>query len=334
MGHPVTPSTDVTAPRDAGFTLAAVRHRGELIAHCYRMLGSPHDAEDVVQETYLRAWRSFGSYDASRASLRTWLYRIATNACLTALDQRQRRALPSGLGAPSDDPQADLRAALPDAAWVQPVPDSMVTSDPAAVVADRASLRLALVVAYQHLPARQRAALLLCDVLRIPAAEAAEILDTSPAAINSSLQRARAHLRTVAPDAECVAEPNDAAARAILDRYARAFEHADLADLGAVLREDVVWEMPPVPDWFLGRDRVLALVAGRCPAFAGRPGGSRMVRIRANAQAAFAMYTPEGDYWTAHSIHVLDLAGDGVARVVDFQDPGLFATFGLSATTS
>jgi len=230
-------------------------HRAELLAHCYRMLGSVDDAEDVVQETMLRAWRARDGYDPGRASPRTWLYRIATNACLTVLAGRARRPLPSGLGAPpSDDVDAPLTPAF-DIPWLQPFPDARLSAagdDPAATVVQRGSLRLALVASLQMLPPKQRAVLLLREVLEFPAAEVADLLDTSVPAVNSALQRARAALSGVGEGS--VAEPTDRVTRDTVDRYVRAFEIADVDGLVGLLTADAVMEMPPVPLWYRGRD--------------------------------------------------------------------------------
>src|SRR5580704_5755698 len=210
--------------------------RPELLAHCYRMLGSVHDAEDQVQETMIRAWRSYGDFEG-RASLRTWLHRIATNACLRALENSGRRPLPSGLGGPSEYPEAPLAAARPEVPWLQPIPD-------------------ALVGAFQYLPARQRAVLILRDVLRWRAAEVADLLGTTTAAVNGMLQRARARLEQAAPDQDQIHEPADPADRALLDRYATAFQNADITAVMQLLREDAVFEMPPEPIWFTGRELI------------------------------------------------------------------------------
>jgi RNA polymerase sigma-70 factor (ECF subfamily) len=202
------------------------------------------DAEDLVQETYLRAWRSYGGFQG-RSSLRTWLYQIATNACLTALQHQGRRPLPSGLGGPGEDPEATAARAGAEVPWLQPIPDALVppeSDDPAAIVASRDSFRLALVAALQYLPGRQRAVLLLRDVLAFPASEVAEVLDTSTAAVKSALQRARARLEQVAPAADQVTEPTEPEARALLDQYIAAFEHADAAALERLLRS-----RPPSP---------------------------------------------------------------------------------------
>src|SRR5579863_2153628 len=221
--------------------------RPELLAHCYRMLGSVYDAEDQVQETLVRAWRSYSDFQG-RSSLRTWLYRIATNACLRAIENRARRPLPSGLGAPGDDPDGPLAPVLPEVRWLQPIPDALVfpgPADPAAVAVSRESVRLALVAALQYLPGRQRAVLILRDVLGWHAAEVADLLGITPAAANSLLQRARERLRQAAPGTDEMREPADAGQRALLDAYAEAFAGADVGALTKLLREDAVLEMPP-----------------------------------------------------------------------------------------
>jgi RNA polymerase sigma-70 factor (ECF subfamily) len=303
--------------------------RRELLAHCYRMLGSVHDAEDLVQETFLRAWRSYDEFEG-RASLRTWLYRIATNACLTALESRGRRALPSGLAGPNTDAAAPIAPALPEVTWLQPIPDALVdpeSADPASIVASRQDLRLAMVAALQYLPARQRSVLILRDVLGWRAAEIAELLGTTSAAVNSMLQRARAQLDQVAPAMDEVAELADADQRELLDRYAAAFENADITALTELLRADAVWEMPPVPTWFVGPAAIGRVALSRCTVFTV---GGRMVPTRANGQPAFALYVPDdGGVLRAHSLHVLTVTGSAVARVVAFHDLALFATFGL-----
>ncbi|MBB3733930.1 RNA polymerase subunit sigma-70 [Nonomuraea dietziae] len=212
-------------------------YRRELLAHCYRMLGSLDDAEDLVQETYLRAWRAFERFEG-RSSVRNWLYRIATNACLTALDHASRKVLPSGLMDPGDDPYSPPPSADADVPWIQPMPDALVepeSQDPAAIVTARESVRLALIASLQYLPARQRAVLILREVLAFPAAEVAQMLGTSVPAVKSLLQRARAALEEAAPSTDHVLEPSDPQARVLLERYMEAFEKSDAAALQKIL---------------------------------------------------------------------------------------------------
>jgi RNA polymerase sigma-70 factor (ECF subfamily) len=313
--------------------------RGELLAHCYRMLGSAEDAEDLVQETYLRAWRSYQAFEG-RASVRTWLYRIATNACLTALERRPRRPLPSGLAGPADDPAVPLLAA-PEVTWLRPIPDALLAAphaDPAAIAASRAGIRLAFVAALQHLTARQRAMLILRDVLDWSAAEVADLLGTTTTAVNSGLRRARAQLAEAQltramPAEDELAEPAGPAQRAVLDRFASAFENADITLLAELLRQDVALEMPPMRAWFRGREAVIAFFAANlftsAPASA-RPGGFRMVQVLANGQPAFAAYQlgPDGAFH-AHAITVPTVTSSGISRIITFLDPGLLELFGL-----
>jgi RNA polymerase sigma-70 factor, ECF subfamily len=316
----------MTASTD--FTDQTHLFRGELLAYCYRMLGSVDEAEDLVQETYLRAWRSFGRFEG-RSSVRTWLYRIATNACLTALERRGRRPLPSGLGGPADDPGIPL-AAAPEVPWLQPVPDALLTADgddPARAVAARAGIRLALVAAQQYLPARQRAMLILRDVLGWPAAEVAALLGTTTTAVNSGLRRARAQLARTLPAEEQTTEPNDPVRRAILDRFTAAFENGDADALAELLRKDALLEMPPLPGWFAGQDTIRDFLATQV--LTG-PGLYQLVPTAANSQPAFAAYQrePSGTY-RAHAILVLDLSPAAITRIVIFLDPALFGRFRL-----
>jgi RNA polymerase sigma-70 factor, ECF subfamily len=310
-------------PAQEDFIERATPFRAELIAHCYRMLGSVHDAEDLVQETYLRGWRGYQAFE-ERAALRTWLYRIATTACLRALQNRARRVLPAGLGDGSDDPDTDPDGNGGSYHWIEPLPDALT---PETAVTARQSVRLAVATALQELPARQRAVLILRDVVQFSAAEVAELLETTPAAVNSALQRARGHLAEVAPSEEDVAEPDDAARRELLDRYCAAFENADLAALTELLQTDVRLEMPPLPIWFTGRDAVTRFLARR--AFTG-PGDMVLVPTAANGQPAVAEYRrAAAGVLRAHSIHVLDTGRSGVAALTVFLDPGLFSAFGL-----
>jgi RNA polymerase sigma-70 factor, ECF subfamily len=304
------------------------RFRGELLAHCYRMAGSAEEAEDLVQETYLRAWRSFDGFEG-RSSLRTWLYRIATNVCLTELERRGRRPLPSGLGGPSGDPEA-LVVAGPEVPWLQPFPDALLAAerdDPAAVAASRAGIRLAFVAALQHLSARQRAVLILRDVLEWPAGQVADVLGTTTTAVNSGLRRARAQLARALPAEDELAEPADPDRRALLDRFAAAIEDADASALAQLLAEDVVLEMPPALTWFAGRQAVVGFTASQ---LLTGPGALRLVPVMANGQPAFAVYQRErGRAYHAHAVQVLTVTATGIARIVAFADPGLFTLFGL-----
>jgi RNA polymerase sigma-70 factor (ECF subfamily) len=309
------------------FTGQTDRFRGELLAHCYRMLGSAEEAEDLVQETYLRAWRSFDGFEG-RASVRTWLYRIATNVCLTAIERRGRRPLPSGLGGPADDPEAPL-AAGPEVPWLQPFPGPLAAEhqDPAAAAVSRAGIRLAFVAALQYLSARQRAMLILRDVLEWPAAEVADLLGTTTTAVNSGLRRARAQLAQALPAEDELAEPAEPAARALLDRFATAIENADASALAALLAADVTLEMPPVLTWFTGRRTVVRFIASN---FLTAPRRERLVPVTANGQPAFAVYQREpGGAYRAHAVQVLTVTAKGIARIVAFADPGLVASFGL-----
>jgi RNA polymerase sigma-70 factor (ECF subfamily) len=307
-------------------------YRHELLAHCYRMLGSVHDAEDLVQETYLRAWRAYDSFEG-RSSLRTWLYRIATNVCLTALESRNKRPLPTGLGAPSSDPEATL-VQQPEVPWLEPVPDAMVgaeATDPAAIVTSRESIRLAFIAALQHLPPRQRAVLILRDVLKWRAAEVAELLDTTTTAVNSTLQRARAQLENVAPAEDTVVEPTTPEQRELLEKYVAAFESYDVAAIVELFTKDAVWEMPPFTGWYQGPETLGRLISTQCPA--QRAGDMLMVPTSANGQPAFGLYMRgEDGVHRAFHLQTLTLVGDRVSHVAAFFDTGLFERFGLPET--
>ncbi|MGH3450918.1 MAG: sigma-70 family RNA polymerase sigma factor [Haloechinothrix sp.] len=317
-------------PVDTDFVSQADPFRRELLAHCYRMLGSVHEAEDLVQETYLRAWRSYEKFEG-RSSLRTWLHRIATSACLTALEGRNRRPLPTGLGGPSELPEADLveRQEVP---WLEPIPSSFVDNegtDPAAIVTARETTRLALIAALQHLPPRQRAVLILRDVLKWRAAEVADALDTTTTAVNSILQRARAQLEQVAPTEDAVVEPTDADQRKLLERYVTAFEDYDVAAIVELFTSDAVFEMPPFLDWVKGAEYIGRLIEAQCPAQG--PGDLRMLPTEANGQPAFAMYLRDREDGLHHAfgLHVVTPSKSGVSHVAVFFDVALFATFGL-----
>ncbi|WP_426503563.1 RNA polymerase subunit sigma-70 [Dactylosporangium sp. McL0621] len=297
---------------DEDFTARTGGYRGELLAHCYRMLGSAEEAEDLVQETYLRAWRGWGAFQG-RAAVRTWLYRIATNACLTALRRRARRPLPSGLGGPAADPAAPMSATA-EVPWLQPFPDALLAAadaDPAAVAQARAGVRLALVAALQHLSARQRAVLLLRDVLQRPAAEVAALLGTTTTAVNSGLRRARALLAASHPVADELAEPPEPARRALLDRFAAAIEAADVRAFAALLRDDVTLEMPPFAAWFAGRAAVvrcaeLHLLTG--------PGDLRLDPTRANGREGFLVYRHN----RPHAVLLPVPKAGGIVEIISF----------------
>ena len=314
---------------DDEFLQQANPFRRELLAHCDRMLGSVHDAEDLVQETYLRAWRAYDRFEG-RSSLRTWLHRIATTVCLTALENRGKRPLPTGLGAPDSAPQ-DALDEQREVPWLEPVPDAMLPerADPAAIVAERESTRLAFVAALQHLQPKQRAVLLLREVLKWRAAEVAELLGTTTAAVNSSLQRARAQLEQAAPAQDDVIEPLEPRQRAMLQEWVAAFEAKDVSAIVALFTSDAVWEMPPFTGWYTGPATIGELIAQRCPA---GPGDMRLVGTAANGQPAFGVYMrgPHGEF-EPFQLQVLTLAGGRVRHVVAFGDPGLFETFGLPA---
>jgi len=313
---------------DTEFVEQADPYRRELLAHCYRMLGSVYDAEDLVQETYVRAWRSYDRFEG-RSSMRTWLHRIATNACLNALESRQRRPLPIGLGGPSSDPGDQLieRHEVP---WLEPMPDSLLTADPAAVVTGRESIRLAVVAAMQFLPPRQRAVLILRDVLQWPAAEVAEMLDMTVASVNSALQRARAQLKDTTVSADEMTEPDEAAQRDLLDRFVAAFEAKDITALVGIFTTDAVWEMPPFTGWYVGGPDIARLVDTQCPAEG--PGDMRLVPTMANGQYAFGLYMRDGDTYRPFNLPVLTLSKDGVSHVACFFDLRLFEKFGLPAS--
>ncbi|NED94704.1 sigma-70 family RNA polymerase sigma factor [Phytoactinopolyspora alkaliphila] len=317
------------APVKEDFAQLADPYRRELMAHCYRMLGSVHDAEDLVQETYLRAWKAYEKFEG-RSSLRTWLYRIATSACLTALEGRNRRPMPTGLGAPSSDPTDDI-AEHNEVPWLEPIPDSSVGedgSDPASIVAGRESIRLAFIAALQHLPPRQRAVLVLRDVLKWRAAEVADAIGITTAAVNSLLQRARAQLEQAAPTEDDVTAPTSAEQRELLDRYATAFENYDVTAMVELFTSDAVWEMPPFPTWYQGPENIVGLIQHQCPAEGA--GDMRLIPASANGQPAFGVYM-RGDDGVHHKfgLQVLTMRASRVAHVAMFFDVSLFEAFGL-----
>ena len=317
------------APVREDFVQAADPYRRELLAHCYRMLGSVQDAEDLVQETYLRAWRAYDRFEG-RSSLRTWLYRIATSACLSALESRSRRPLPTGLGEPSAEADAAL-VKKTDVPWLEPIPDVFVDggeSDPAAAVTSRQSVRLAFIAALQHLPPRQRAVLVLRDVLQFKAAEVAEAVGVSTAAVNSLLQRARAQLDEASLREEEISEPTSAEQRELLDRYVKAFEDYDVPAIVELFTSDAVWEMPPFTAWYQGPETIGQLIATKCPAEG--PGDQVLVPTTANGQPAFGLYMlGEDGVHRAFHLQVLDVTPAGVRHVAAFFDTSLFEKFGL-----
>ncbi len=330
------------AAPDAEFEELLRRHRRELLAHCYRMVGSASEAEDLVQETYLRAWRAYGGFEG-RSSVRTWLYRIATNVCLTSLEGRDRRPLPTGLGAPSLPAEAPLVER--EIAWLGPLPDALVTpADPAEVAVEMDSVRLAFVAALQHLPARQRAVLILCEVLSWTAAEAAEALETSVPAVNSALQRARATMGS--RDTSAPTQPLDGRQRKMLDAYVAAFWRKDVDAIAALLTSDAVWEMPPWQGWYQGARTIAELVDWNCP---GQRYDMPMLATSCNGQPAFGLYMREccllgpasydrgqarDDVFVPFQLHVLELGGDKISHVVAFFDPVAFGQAGLPSSLS
>jgi len=292
------------------------------------MTGSVHDAEDSVQETYARAWRAFDRFE-ERSSVRTWLYRIATNVCLTSLNSRQRRLLPSGLGPPSSDPYAPAAPAPSDVAWLQPISDSWLLderADPAEVAAARQTVRLALIAAAQILPPRQRVAFFLCDVLDRPGAEAAAVLGVSVGALKSLLQRARARLEQHPMVDEGLAEPTDERARRLLDRYVAAFEHSDMAEIERLLVDDAILEMAGTATWFSGKATCVPFIAAQA---IGQAGDWRMAPLLANGQLAVAAYhLDDGDTYHPFAIVVLATTLTHLTRISLFPEPALFSRFG------
>jgi RNA polymerase sigma-70 factor (ECF subfamily) len=299
------------------------QYRRELTAHCYRMLGSPFEAEDAVQETLLRAWRNLDRFEG-RSALRSWLYRIATNVCLDMLQGRERRARPMDLG-PAGEPVAENLHTLPEVTWIQPVPDGLV-ADPADAVATRDTIRLAFVAALQHLPPRQRAVLILCEVLRWKASEVAELLGTSVASVNSALQRARATLQETEITPESSFEAPD---RELLERYVKAFEAYDMETLTALIREDATQSMPPYDLWLSGRDDIFAWWWG--PGIGCK--GSRVVPVSsANGSPAFGQYKPSemGEGYEPWGLQVLEISDGRIGELTFFLDTDtLFPLFGL-----
>jgi RNA polymerase sigma-70 factor, ECF subfamily len=307
------------------------QHRGALTAYCYRMLGSPFEAEDAVQDTFLRAWRSLDRFEG-RATLRSWLYRIATNVCLDMLDGRNRRARPMDLG-PARSPDGPIGDTLPETTWIEPLPDRVVApdGDPADVAVSRETIRLAFVAALQHLPSRQRAALILCEVLGWKATEVAELLNSSVASVNSALQRARATLEGGDVGVSDPAPSLDESDRELLARYVEAFERYDMDALTALIYEDATQSMPPYELWLSGRDDILRWWVG--PGAGCR--GSRVIpTVAANGSPAFGQYKPSasGSGYDPWALQVLEISHGRIVEFTFFLDTErLFPLFGLPA---
>jgi RNA polymerase sigma-70 factor (ECF subfamily) len=329
---PLSITSDAVALRSALLSPSDLEpFRRELTGYCYRMLGSGFEAEDAVQEAMLRAWRNAETFEG-RSSVRSWLYRIATNVCIDMQRSVQRRARPMEMGPASPPVESHLGPLLPEATWVTPIPDARVApehGDPAEIAQYRESVRLAFITALQHLPARQRAALILCEVLSWPAAEVAELLTTSVAAVNSALQRARATLRALPPEDH--PEPFDDARAELLERYVDAFERYDIERLVALLRDDAVQSMPPFAMWIKGAAEI-----GRWMVEPGPSGcrGSRLVPTSANGCPAYGQYRPDPSGGYSHwALQVLEISQGkitGLAYFLAVMSPErLFADFGL-----
>src|SRR5436309_868912 len=305
------------------------QHRRELTAYCYRMLGSPFEAEDAVQDTMLRAWRGIGRFEG-RAALRSWLYRIATNVCLDMLSGRSRRARPMDLGPAREPVEANL-SALPEVTWIEPVPDERVLpeSDPAELAVARETVRLAFVAALQRLPPRQRAVLILCEVLRWKASEVAELLETSVASVNSALQRARSTLEASNVQSTDPAPELDEANRELLARYVDAFQRYDIGALTSLIQEDAKQSMPPYDLWLEGRKDIVEWWLG--PGIGCR--GSRVIAtVAANGSPAFGQYKPSesGSGFDPWALQVLELSGGRIVELTFFLDTErVFPLFGL-----
>ena len=318
-------------------------YRRELQVHCYRILGSLHEAEDMVQETLLKAWKRLDSYEG-RASFRAWLYKIATNTCLDFLDRRRsRRLLPVDVG-PASDPELSIQPPATEITWLEPFPDEWLRDtsavNPEARYSDLESISLSFMTALQYLPPRQRAVLILRDVLDFSAAESAEVLEITVSSANSALHRARVTLAQRYHGSEF--EPSESPAHDertqwLLDHFVRAWESADVAGLVALLKEDAMLAMPPSPSWYQGREAIRVFVAGtvfgETGMFAGKaPGRWRLIATRANACPAFALYQRgDQDEYQAFGLHVLGHDPDGLSSIFSFIDPSLPASFGLPA---
>jgi RNA polymerase sigma-70 factor (ECF subfamily) len=323
------------------FRILFDRHRRAIHVHCYRLLGSLHDAEDLTQETFLRAWRRLSTFQG-RASLRSWLYRIATNACLDALERQPKRVLPPAV-VDADDPSRAPRGPVTEVAWLEPYPDVLLDErqetapDPGAALVARETMELAFLAAIQHLPARQRAVLILRDVVRLSAREVSELLDSTVPAVNGALKRARATLRSELPESHLdlsSSRARDEEEQTLLFRYVRAWEEADIDSLLALLKEEATFSMPPSPSWYAGRDAIRVFLA--TSVFG--PGGYHAIRgetkllpTRANKQPAVAVYTwtTEDEAFRPQAIMVLSLTDGLIDAIVGFTDTSLFEAFEL-----
>jgi RNA polymerase sigma-70 factor (ECF subfamily) len=323
---------------ESAFRRLVAPFRRELRAHCYRMAGSIHEADDLLQESLLKAWRGLASFEG-RSSLRTWLYTVTTRACLDVLDKRSSRVLPQDLQ-PAADPNAPTGPPRMEPIWIEPCPADVyrdAPESPEAAYSAKESVALAFLVALQLLPAKQRAVLILRDVLGWQASDCADLLELSVAAVNSALQRARETLQKRAPSlrdhpARAI---DDAATRTLLERYVRAWELADVPLLVSLLKEDAKLAMPPLPEWIEGKEAIGASIAGMVLGPDAR-GSFRLVASEANGCIAFAAYQrkSDGEPFSALALHVLELEGDHIASITAFLDPRLFGAFGLAATLS
>jgi RNA polymerase sigma-70 factor (ECF subfamily) len=319
---------------EAAFAALVEPYRGALHAHCYRMLGSVHDAEDALQDALLRAWRALGRFEG-RSSLRTWLYTIATNACLKAIERGRRLVLPVDYG-PAADPHDDPGPPLVETVWIEPYPDERLgladaVAGPEARYEQRESVELAFIAALQHLPARQRAVLILRDVLGFSGEEVAVALETTPASVYSALQRAHKSVDARLPERSqqaALRALGDDALREVVDAFVGAWERGDVDAIAAMLTEEATIAMPPMATWYRGRDAVVGFLR-RFPLTPDRRW--RVVPVGANGQVAFAFYRWDDDAraFAAHSVNLLAFEGARIGDQVAFLEPGLFATFGL-----
>ena len=329
LATPGQPAATATFPGSDTTEASLEQYRAELTGYAYRMLGSAFEAEDAVQETFIRAWRGLDRFEG-RSALRSWLYRIATNVCLDMLSSRERRARPMDLG-PALTADSALGPALPDGKWIEPVPDARVVpigGDPAEATVLRETIRLGFVAALQHLPPRQRAVLILREVLQWQATEVAELLGTTVASVNSALQRARATLASKELSAADAPKPMDDDQRALLARYVDAFERYDMDSLTSLLHQDANWNMPPYELWLQTHQDIRAWCLG--PGIGCR--GSRLVATMANGSPAFGQYkpSPSGDGYEPWSLQVLELSDGRISGITFFLDTArMFPLFGL-----